>query len=136
MARIDRLLLRVRFVEDPGSDPLEEWNLDSDGVEVDVPEGEFDEALEQLFKSAGAHSAYLHQRTLRSGGWGATGLSVMEILITVGTGVATSAVYESLKALFQKFADRAPSSRRTKPAPRTKKKAVRKTPRKSARKRS
>lgn len=126
MAWINKLTIRVRVVNDPSSRPREEWTLDSgNDLELDVQESELDEELTQLFKAAGAHSAFLLERTVRSGGWGATGLSVMDLLVTVGTGVATSALYDSLKALFEKFVHRAPEFTKKQRKVRTKKVASR-----------
>jgi hypothetical protein len=119
MTYLNVLRIRVRVVEYPTTPPAETWLLETEPADLKVDESQLDQELEVLFHSAGSHSALLLERTLRSGGWGLSGLATLDYVLTVSTAVistvAGNAAWAGIQALVQRFTNQVPTATRTQP---------------------
>src|SRR5258705_9290428 len=112
MARyVDLLEIRVRFLPGIGEDPVEEWVLSGEvegqsGIDEDALDDAVQAAVEQLH----GQTTFEFERKLRSGGWGASGATVLDILITVAEGLAGNVLYALLFALYKRFAKAEPEN--------------------------
>lgn len=108
---IDLVTVRVSFLQFPGWDPLEMWHLASEpGEETEVDERELEEALRDAFVDAGGANTLSFQRSVTWGGWGVEGLRVLDIVINVGSGIASTVLWEAIKALWQKHLRKPPAA--------------------------
>ena len=110
--RVDLLKVRVSFLPGAGERADEEWTftVEEDGVEID--EQKLDAAFQQLVEQAGQQTTFELERRFKTGGWGATGLTVMEVLVTLGLGAASNAMYAAVAALIRKIVGRRPQAER------------------------
>lgn len=115
--QVNALKMRVQFQSAPGEAPSEVWTLSSEPGGFELDEQALDEGLFEFARATGHPSTFMFSRTYATGGWGASGLSVMDVVVTVALNVLSNAAYDGLVALYRKFAGRDPDISRTKPSP-------------------
>ena len=115
--QVNALTIRVQFQSGPGEAPSEVWTLTGEPDEFELDEQALDESLFDFARATGQPDTFMLQRTYGTGGWGASGLSVMNVVVTVGLGVLSNAAYDALVALYKKFAGRDPEVSRANPSP-------------------
>ena len=120
--QVNALNIRIQFKSGPGKAPSEVWELSSEPGEFEVDEVGLDRDLYEFASATGNGSTFMFSRTYVAGGWGASGLSVMEVVLTVardvGVNVASGVVLAALAALYKKITGQAPSVSPAKPAQR------------------
>src|SRR5216684_4302567 len=116
---IDELTLRVRFLPGIGEDPTEEWTLSTPPIteELQVDELGLEDAVTNAVEQLNAQTTFYFERRFRKGGWGASGATVLEVVITLATGVASNALFATLVALYKKFSNQEPKADRRTLAP-------------------
>jgi hypothetical protein len=138
------LTIRVSFLTFPTEPAVEEWTFSADadpdfgGPAVD--ELALESALWELFVEAGGGNTLSIRREATRGGWGAYGLSVLQIAVSVGTGIATNLLWAAMVRVFNEYvkvepkttrvqaAEEAPAQLAAQPAKRRPKKKVKGNP--------
>lgn len=110
----DRVTVRATFLSFPTEPPVEEWSFmaeDPDGLSA-VDELGFEADLRDAFIEAGGANTLSIDRRSSWGGWGASGLSTLDIAISVGLGVASNALWSLVVSLFKKHVGTDPEASR------------------------
>lgn len=123
---VEVFTIRVRFLPEVGAEPVEEWTLTSQLEGRPIDEDALDEAVQQAIEQLKGQNTFELERRVRQGGWGASGVEVLQLVISVASGLAGNALYDLLVAVYKRFANHEPEVERKKLPAKARKKTKRK----------
>jgi hypothetical protein len=117
MTTIERLTIRVSFLPFPDEAATEEWSFthephpgEPEAWEIDEHQIEAD--LHAAFVGSGGTNTLAFRRSVSWGGWGAEGLTVLDIAISVSASVVSNMLWATIVHLYRKYTGKEPNASR------------------------
>ena len=100
----DLVTIRIEFLATPSGPIVQEWKFanEPEAIQGPVDEHALEEDVYGAVRDAGGANTTSLERSSRRGGWGAEGLSTLEIIVSVAANIASSALWDALKAAYRR----------------------------------